>query len=124
VQYSTATAMTTSLGALREVSVQSKEDTVMVREMSKSYVTSNPVKLQWYERFLSGMYKRMGDKVKHDEAIFSIEQMIGLMEILEEAWQKNMGNGNRMHNQVGDILFPALFWIVAYCRALKGEEPP
>jgi hypothetical protein len=46
VQYSTATAMTTALGVLWEVSVQSKENTVMVRDMSKSYVTSNPVKSQ------------------------------------------------------------------------------
>jgi ABC-type transporter lipoprotein component MlaA len=57
VQYSTAKNVTTALGALWEVSVESKDQTVMIRNMSKSYVTSNPVKSQWYERFLSGMHK-------------------------------------------------------------------
>jgi hypothetical protein len=47
----------------------------------KSYVTCNPVKLQWYKRFLKGMHKRMGDLVKQDKAI-SIEQMLGLMAIV------------------------------------------
>jgi hypothetical protein len=62
VQYSTATKVTTeAIGALWEVSVHIKGETVMVRDMLKSYVTCNPVKSQWYERFLKGMHKRMGD---------------------------------------------------------------
>jgi hypothetical protein len=60
VQFSTAKTITTALGALWEVSTQSKGETVMVRDMTNSYVTSNPVKSQWYERFLQGMHKRMG----------------------------------------------------------------
>jgi hypothetical protein len=84
VQYTMAKNLTTALGALGalwKVSVHSKEETVMVKEMQKSYVTANPVKSQWYERFLLGMHKRMGDSVKQDEAI-SIEQMLALMEII------------------------------------------
>jgi hypothetical protein len=123
VQYTTAKNLTTALGALWEVSVHSKEETVMVKEMQKSYVTANPVKSQWYERFLLGMHKRMGDSVKQDEAI-SIEQMLALMEMFERDWQKVMADRNRTAGQVREILFPALFSVLAYCGALRGEEVP
>jgi hypothetical protein len=89
VQFSTAKVVTTALGAIWEVSVESKGETVMVRDMMKSYVTNNPVKSQWYERFMLGMHKRMGDKVKQDEAI-SIEQMLALMDVFERDWEKIM----------------------------------
>jgi hypothetical protein len=51
VQFATATKITAALGALWEVSLHSKGETVMVREMTKIYVTPNPVKSQWHERF-------------------------------------------------------------------------
>jgi hypothetical protein len=123
VQYTTATKITTALGALCEVSVHSKGETVMVREITKSYVTSNPVKSQWYKRFLKGMHKRMGDSVKQDEAI-SIEQMLALMEMFEKDWRKVVRNPRRTHPQLREVLFPALFLVLAYCGALRGEEVP
>jgi hypothetical protein len=95
----------------------------MTREMSKSYVTSNPVKSQWYERFLVGMHKRMGDKVKQDEAI-SIKQMMALMKVFERDWEKVMNNRHQPPGQVREVLFPALFSVLAYCGALRGEEVP
>jgi hypothetical protein len=52
VQYTTAKTITTALAVIWKVSVHSKEETVMVRDMHKSYVTSNPLKSQWYKRFL------------------------------------------------------------------------
>jgi hypothetical protein len=49
-QHNAAKVVTTGLAALWEISVHSKGETVMVRDMLKSYVTNNPVKSQWYER--------------------------------------------------------------------------
>jgi hypothetical protein len=123
VQFATATKITTALGALWEVSVHSKGETVMVREMTKSYVTSNPVKSQWYERILKGMHKRIGDSVKQDEAI-SVEQMAALMEAFERDWRKVVGDPRRSHAQAREVLFPALFLALAHCGALRGEEVP
>jgi hypothetical protein len=123
VQCSTAKAATAAPGALWEVSIESKGETVMVRDMLKSYVTSNPVKSQWYERFLLGMHKRMGDEVKQDEAI-SIEQMVVLMDVFERDWEKVMKDKQRAGNQVREALFPALFSVLACCGALRGEELP
>jgi hypothetical protein len=97
--------------------VQSKEETVMVKDMMKSYVTTNPVKSQWHEQFLDGMHKQMGDCVVQDEAI-SIEQMVALMDVFEEDHKQAMRDINRPPNQVREVLFPALFFILAFCGAL------
>jgi hypothetical protein len=117
VQYSTAKGITTALGAMWEVSVQSKEETVMVCDMSKSYVTANPVKSQWYKRFLKGMHKRMGDKVKQDKAI-SIEQMCVLMDAFENGWTELGKNRRKTQVQVREVLFPTLFSVIAFCGGL------
>jgi hypothetical protein len=121
VQYKTAVGVTMALGALWEVSVKSKEETVMIKDMMKSYVTTNPVKSQWYERFLAGMHKQMGDQTKQDEAI-SIEQMIELMNMFEKDWNKLLRNSQRSPNQVRDVLFPALFSVLAFCGALRCNK--
>jgi hypothetical protein len=47
VQHSTTKTVTTALGALWELSAQSKDQTVMIKSMSKSCVTSDLVKSQW-----------------------------------------------------------------------------
>jgi hypothetical protein len=78
VQHAAAPKTTVVLGALWEVSAHSKEERVMVQDMTKSHVTSNPVKSQWHERFLKGMHERMGNSVKQDKAK-SIEQTLALM---------------------------------------------
>ena len=72
---------------------------------------------------MSDMQKRMGDSVKQDEAI-SIEQMLALMEMFERDYEKVMKDKHRSNDQVREVLFPALFAILAFCGALRGEEVP
>jgi hypothetical protein len=69
------------------------------------------------------MHKRMGDSAKQDEAI-SVEQMTALMEVFERDWRKVVGEPRRSHAQVHEVLFPALFSVLACCGALRGEEVP
>jgi hypothetical protein len=83
----------------------------------------NPCKLQWYEKFLLGMHKRMGDKTKQDEAI-SIEQMVALMDKFEEDWKKSLENQNATPSEVREVLFPALFSVLSFSGALRGKEVP
>jgi hypothetical protein len=126
VQYSTAKGVSTAMASLWEVSVQSKEETVsMVLEMKKSCVASNPItKSQWYKRFLNGMHKIIGGSVKQAEVSMSIEQMIALMEEFEEDWNRVMKEKTRRLAQVQEVLFPALFVVISFCGALRGEEVP
>jgi hypothetical protein len=109
--------LTAAMGAMWEVSAQSKEETVIVKDMMKSYVTANPVKSQWHEQFLDGRHEQMGDCVVQDEAIL-IEQMVALMDVFEENYKQGMRDSNWTPNQVREVLFPALFSILAFCGAL------
>jgi hypothetical protein len=65
----------------------------------------------------------MGDKVKQDEAI-SIDQMLALMEVFERYWLNLTSNRRKSAGQVRAALFPALFSVLAFCGALRGEEVP
>jgi hypothetical protein len=61
--------------------------------------------------------------VKQDEAI-SIEQMTVLMEMFERDWKEVNKNTCQTPSQVREVLFPALFGVLAFCGALRGEEVP
>jgi hypothetical protein len=123
VQYETAKNVRTVLGAIWEVSVESKDQTVIVQDMTKSFLTTSPTKSQWFSRFMVGMHKRMGDLTKQDEAI-SVELMVALMDEFEKDW--GLVNRDRLatDGEVAEVLFPALFAVTAFCGALRGEEVP
>jgi hypothetical protein len=121
VQHETAKNVRTALGAVWEASVESKDQTVTVRDMTKSFVTTNLTKLQWFSRFMEGMHERMGDMTKQDEAI-SVELMGALMEEFEKDWVRVTSGLERSDAEVAEVLFPALFSVLACCGALQGEE--
>jgi hypothetical protein len=124
VQYSTAKSLTTALGALCKVSMHSKEETVtMVKYKLKCYLTTALVRLKWYKQFLNGMHKQMRHNIKQDEALL-IEQMLALMEMFEDDWQKLAKYKQRILAGSCEVLFSALFLVVMYCGALCGEKAP
>jgi hypothetical protein len=52
-QFDTAKNVRTVLGAVWEVSVESKDQTVIVQDMTKSFLTTtSPTKSQWFSRFM------------------------------------------------------------------------
>jgi hypothetical protein len=123
VKFDTAKNVRTVLGAVWEVLVESKDQTVIVQDMTKSFLTTSPTKSQWFTRFMAGMHKRMGDMTKQDEAI-SVELMVELMEEFEKDWLAVNRDGLAMDGEVAEVLFPALFAVTAFCGALRGEEVP
>ena len=82
-------------------------------------ISNCPTHCDWFERCTKGMHERMGDLVKPDLAI-SIEQMHALMDRYEERWSQAADNINRQQA----VVFPALFSVIAFCCALRGEELP
>ena len=42
---------------------------VLVRNIRNTYATSCPVYSLWFERFMVGIHKRMGDEVRQDRMI-------------------------------------------------------
>jgi hypothetical protein len=63
-----------------------KEVTVMAFETNKLYETSCPTYGYWFERFILGCHKRMGDIVVSDYALLK-DLYTELMNQLEEDWE-------------------------------------
>jgi hypothetical protein len=78
-----------------------------------------PTNGEWFERFMLGYHKRVGDVSRPDLAI-SIEVMVALMVRFEGLWILADGDGSSQEK----VLFPALFAILTYTGGLRGEETP
>jgi hypothetical protein len=119
IQFSTSQKMKSAFANVWRASLRGSDGAVVSRDTVKLFHTTCPTHGEWFERFTKGMHERMGDKVKQDLAI-SIEQMHALMERYESRW---VSAGDNRELQKG-VLFPALFAIVCFCCALRGEEAP
>jgi len=87
---------------------------------TKKLITSAcPTNGEWFERFMLGYHRRVGDVNRPDLAI-SIEVMVALMARFERLWILADGDGPSQ----GTVLFPALFAISTYTGGLWGEETP
>lgn len=119
VQFSTALKLKTSYANMWRASLHGSESSVIARDVTKLFTTTCPTHGEWFERFQKGLHERMGDLVKQDLGI-SINLMHALMDRYEVPWE--VAGNNRKCQQ--ETLFPALFCIVAFCCALRGEEVP
>ena len=119
IQYSTTQKMKTAFANMWGASIRGSEGAVISRDTAKLFITTCPTHGVWSERFSKGMHERMGDLVKQDLGI-TIEQMHALMKRYEDRWIK-AGPSRELQKQT---IFPALFALIAFCCALRGEEVP
>jgi hypothetical protein len=89
---------------------------VMAHQTSKVWSTDCPTYGYWFERFIKGMHKRMGEEVRSDFAL-SVEVI-----------HRSLGylNGKYVDastvTQRKDIVEIAFFFVLTFCLALRGEE--
>jgi hypothetical protein len=122
IQHGTARKFRAVFSNMWSASLEGVKDTVAVRDTVKMSQTSCPTFGTWYEKFGLGLHKRMGDVVRQDQAI-SIEVMLALMDKFEAKWQA-LERTQVPSPAVAKVLFPALFSVVAFVIALRGEEVP
>ena len=80
------------------------------------HVTSNSAYTLFFERFMEGCHRRMGDKSQADLG-FSIEVMMAYQEMLEDEWWASVGKDEKL-----EIAPIGAFVIVSFCLNLRGEE--
>jgi len=78
-----------------------------------------PTNGEWFERFMLGFHKRVGDVSRLDLAVL-IEVMLALMERFDRLWILTDGDSKKKE----EVLFPALFAVAAYAGGLRGEKVP
>ena len=119
VQYDTVRKMRGSLHNQWRASIYVSDSSVAVRGKGKLTTSNSPSDALWFERFMEGMHKRMGDLNVPDLAI-SIEVMVKLQDYLEEDYQALELAGQ----DAAKVIFPACFAILSFVGGLRGEETP
>ncbi len=93
------------------------EISILMRGQTKLTSSSSPTNATWFEYFMLGYHKRVGDVNRPDKAV-SIELMIAMMRRFEERWNAAVG----LREAEKDVIFLALFSLSAYVASLRREE--
>ncbi|MFN9981615.1 MAG: hypothetical protein ACK53Y_16945, partial [bacterium] len=88
----------------------------MAKDTKKMFITRCPTYGVFFERFVWGLHKRMGEIVRPDRAI-SIEVMKEICTQLELEWIDDFKSKFKIATE-------AAFYLIAFCCALRGEEVP
>jgi hypothetical protein len=118
VQFGTVQKFRSSFANIYHASVQGLQSTVMAKDTRKMTVTKCPTYGEFFERFVRGLHKRMGEIVKPDRAL-SLEVLKLIFCVLEEDWNEAITREERYA-----LAMEGSFYIIAYCCALHGEEVP
>ena len=88
----------------------------MARNLKKTYVTSCPTYGLWFERFVVGMHKRMGDEVYQNQAV-----ILGVVHLLVEGLERDF-LASKTEEEKDSLVDQAVFILAAFLAALRGEE--
>lgn len=116
VQFSTIQKFRSAFSMACQVTVDGQQSSVMARDLRKLIGTKFPTCGVWFEKFIKEMHKGMGDTVKADKAL-SLEILHEDMRTIEEDWENSPQNHFALSSK-------ALFYLIAFCCALRGEEVP
>jgi hypothetical protein len=116
IQFATARKIRSTYSNVFHSSSQVGKISVMAYEISKTYETHCPTYGYWFERFILGCHKRMGDMVVSDFAL-SVEIFRELLAGLEEDFQEapSMTERDQLTEFANLIIF-------GFCCGLRGEE--
>ena len=118
VQFSTARKTRTAFGNCWNASVKGLWDTIMARDTNKLFATASPTFSLWFERFMGGAHKRMGDQTNPDLAL-PIGAFVEAQGMLEDDW--NRAETVQEAEEIEELACAILGGLSA---ALRGEEIP
>jgi hypothetical protein len=97
-----------------QASVEGQQAAVMAKDTRKLVVTKCPTYGEFFERFVRGLHKRMGDIVKQDKALAQ-PILKAMFTYLEIEW-------NDVTSSKYSLAMEGSFYAIAYCCGLRGEE--
>jgi hypothetical protein len=114
MQFSSVRKFRSAFSNAHLASAEGQQATVLAKDNWKMIVTKCPFNGDFFERFVRGLHKRMGDVVKQDKALLQ-SILKEIFSLLDEEW------AIRYSNKYG-LAREGAFYLVAYCCALWGEE--
>ena len=118
IQFSTMRKLRSGFSNAFHASKHSSGLVIMAQDARKTVVTDSPTYGIWFQRFMLGCHKRMGEKIKQDTRI-SIEVMHQLMKI----WERNYSEATKEKDRLQTSLL-AFYCIASFCGGLRREEVP
>jgi hypothetical protein len=116
VQFGTVRKFRSAFSNVYHASKEGLDAMVMAKDTQKMTVTKCPTDGQWFEKFMKGCHKRMGEIVKPDRALSSII-LLEILKLLELDWANHPENHYKLASE-------GAFYVISFSCALRGEEVP
>jgi hypothetical protein len=117
IQFSTARYLRSVYSNIYHASAEHQTGmAVMAQGTSKTYVTNCQSYGYWFERFMRGVHKRMGEEVRSDYAL-SVKVLHKILGNLDLRWREATTPPRRK-----EVVEIALFLVLTFCLGLRGEE--
>jgi hypothetical protein len=116
VQFGTIRKFRSAFSNVFHASIQGHDATVMAKDTRKLMVTKCPTYGVWFEKFMKGCHKRMGEIVRPDRAL-STAILLEILRLLNMEWN------DYPHRRMA-ISAEGAFYVIAFSCALRGEELP
>ena len=117
VQFGTTRKFRGAFSNAYHASVQGQAAMAMAKDTRKMTVTKCPTYGLWFEKFIKGCHKGMGEIVKPDQAL-STCILLEILLILDSEWKWIISS------KIFEIASEGAFYVIAFCCALRGEELP
>lgn len=118
VQFGTIRKVRSTFTNLHNASVNGMGSSTLMGDGRKMHFTDSLTHSLWYDRFIQGCHKRMGDVIKPNLAV-SVEVMQSLM----HRWEKDWDSAVTIHDKLKVALLGS-FCQLGFVGALRGEEIP
>jgi len=115
VQFGTIRKFRGAFSNAYHASVQGQAAMAMAKDTRKMTVTKCPTYGLWFEKFIKGCHKGMGEIVKPDQAL-STSILLEILSILDSEW-------NESYHPKFEIASEGALYVIAFCCALRGELP-
>jgi hypothetical protein len=116
VQFGTIRKFRSAFSNVYHASAEAQDAMVMAKDTRKLTMTKCATYGLWFERFMKGCHKRMGEIVRPDRALSSII-LLEILKLIEEDWLT-------LPHKHFELASEAAFYVIAFCCALRGEEVP
>jgi hypothetical protein len=116
IQFGTVRKFRSAFSNAYHASAERQDAMVMAKDTRKLTVTKCPTYGEFFERFVRGLHKRMGEIVRLDRAL-SVEILKEIFVSLEREWLL-------AHTDLFRLAMEGSFYVIAYCCALREEEVP
>jgi hypothetical protein len=119
IQFNTARKLWSLFSNMWHASKEASGSSVSVRGQTKTTTTTCPTNGEWFEKFMNGTHKRMGDHSIPDRAI-SIDLILEFHRRLKN--ELEVAIEEKDLKTIEEVVMLGAFSTMGYCGGLRGEE--